>query len=119
MIPLYQLCIADATVKSLLGNKPRLYEFGLAPSKPALPYVTWLQITGSPDNNLSDRPDMDYYNIQIDIWAETADSLHAVKEALTNVIEPVTHITTWNGEGRDAATTNYRCTFSVDWYIDR
>lgn len=118
-IQLYELCIADATVKSLLGNKPRIYEFGQAPSKTVLPYVTWSQITGSPDNNLSHLPDMDYCNTQIDIWAANADSMRAVRDALQAVIEPVTHITSWNGEGKDAATTNYRCTFSVDWYIAR
>ena len=118
-IPIYALCKASSAITALLGNKPRVYRFGQAPSKPTLPYVTWQQITGYPENNLSDRPDYDYLSIQIDIYGIDADSSDAVKEALVDAIEAITNITAWNGEGRDGATTNYRITFSVDWFIGR
>lgn len=119
-IPLYEACKSSAAVRNLLGgNTLRIYEFGQAPSKPVLPYVTWQQITGYPENNLSERPDHDYFSTQIDIYAATGISAQTVKTALVDAIEPVTNITSWNGEGRDSATTNYRITFSADWFIGR
>lgn len=118
-IPIYNVCKSSTAVTALLGNKPRIYRFGQAQSKVVLPYVTWQQITGYPENNLSDRPDHDYMSVQIDIYAADADSADAVKIALVDAIEAVTNITSWNGEGRDSATTNYRITFSADWFIGR
>lgn len=118
-IPLYTVCKESLAVRSLLGSEPRVYEFGRAPEKVELPYVTWQFITGYPELNLSDRPEFDYCSIQVDIFAVNAVSLRAVKNALVDAIEPVTNITAWHGEGRDNATTNYRCNFSVDWYVNR
>lgn len=119
MIPVYSSCAASTTVQSLLGASPRIYQFGKAPSKPVFPYVTWQQIDGSPANNLSESPDIDYYQTQIDIWAESATSLSDVRDAVRDAIEAVTHISSWNGEERDFKTDNFRCTFTVDWYISR
>lgn len=118
-IPVYTVCKASSVVRALLGQKPRIHEFGQAPEKTQMPYVTWQFITGYPELNLSDRPEFDYCSVQIDIFAETGESLKAVKSALLDAIEPVTNITAWNGEGRDKATTNYRCTFTADWYVKR
>lgn len=119
-VPLYAICKASTPVTTLLGSNPmRMYAFGLAPQNVTKPYVVWSLITGIPGNNLSVPPDHDYFNTQIDIFADTGVSAEAVKDAMRAAIEEVTHIATWNGEGRDPSTKNYRITFSVDWFVKR
>lgn len=120
-VPLYNLLRSAPAVTNLLGSHPNLkvYSFGQAPTTVTLPYVTWQLVTGFPNNNLSSRPENDEHAIQIDIWAATAQSAEAVKIAIRDAVEAVTHITSWDGEGRDTPTSDYRITFSVDWFINR
>lgn len=118
-VPIYDVLIANSAVKALLGNPPRIYGFGRAPNDVVKPYVVWQVITGSPENNLSDRPEYDNYNIQVDVYGDTELSVENVALALRNAIEEVTHITGWYGESRDRDTDMYRFTFAVDWFVNR
>lgn len=119
--PIYATLRASSAVTALLGSHPnlRVYAFGQAPQGVTRPYIVWQMITGSPENNLSQRPDFDSSTIQVDIYALTAQSAEAVRLAARDAIEPVTHITSWGGESRDPATNDYRITFSVDWFVRR
>lgn len=120
-VPIYDVLRSVPAVTALLGADPnlRVYAFGQAPTTVLRPYVTWQLTTGFPNNNLSDRPENDENAVQIDIYATTPQSAEAVKIALRDAIEPVTHITSWDGEGRETPTSDYRITFSVDWFVNR
>lgn len=119
-VPIYSTLIADSAVVAILGPHPsRIYGWGQAPQKAIHPYVVWQLITGSPENNLSDRPDFDNRTIQIDVYATTAEDANTCALALRDAIEPVMHITSWDGESRDPPTNDYRVTFSVDWFVNR
>lgn len=120
-VPLYEVLKVVPAVTSVLGVHPnlRVYAFGQAPTTVSRPYVTWQLVAGLPNNNLSSLPENDENAIQIDIYATTPQSAEAVKIALRDAIEPVTHITSWDGEGRETPTSDYRITFSVDWFVNR
>lgn len=121
IVPVYDTLKVQPTVTALLGAHPnlRVYEFGQAPADPVVPYVTWQEITGTPDNTLGCPPGYDMKSIQVDIYGKTAVSARAVKDAIVPPIESKMYITSWDGEGRDPPTTYYRITFSVDWFIKR
>jgi Protein of unknown function (DUF3168) len=120
-VPIYQTLNESSSVKALLGTPPtsRIYGWGQAPADVVRPYVVWQLITGSPENNLSDLPGFDSRTVQVDVYASTAPAASEVAIALRDAIEPVMHITSWDGESRDHATNDYRVTFSVDWFVAR
>lgn len=121
-IPLTNLLRQNPAVAALIGgtgDTARIHRFGRAPADPPRPYIVWQLITGLPGNNLSDSPDYDYGNVQVDVYADTPQSLDTVKQAIVPVIEAVTHIVSWDGESREKETNFYRLTFSTDWFVER
>lgn len=109
-------------VQALLkaGTGPlRFYAFGLADQNTPKPYAVWQQVFGSPENYISNTPDMDSIGVQVDVYATTAASARAVAIALRDAIEPKAHITSWRGESRDTETGSYRHGFDCEWWIAR
>jgi len=118
--PIFAVCSADADVRALLGVTPhRLYPFGEAPEGVAKPYAVWQLITGSPENYLSGRPDLDGFTLQVDVYAITATSARSVTDAIVHAIELKANIVSWGGEKKDTATNLYRSSFDVDWLVPR
>lgn len=118
--PIFAVCAADAGVRALLGTGPtRLYLFGLAPDKVVKPYAVWQQISGSPDNYLAGRPDVDSHGLQIDVYADTAKAANDVATAIQRAIELECYVTGYNGDFRDPVTMNYRSSFNIDWVVNR
>lgn len=118
--PIFQIVAADPAATSLLGTLPtRLYPFGEAPAGVSLPYGVWQLISGSPENYLAGRPDIDGFTLQIDIYAATASSARDTAGAIRHAIELDAYVTGYNGEMRDDDTGHYRVSFDVDWLIPR
>lgn len=118
--PIFQVAAADPGVTALIGTGPvRLYPFGEAPEGVLLPYAVWQLVSGSPENYLAGRPDMDGFTLQVDVYAATGASARAVGAALRDSIELRAHITRWGGESKDEATGRYRLSFDVDWLTPR
>lgn len=118
--PIFAVCSADADVRALLGVTPhRLYPFGEAPEGVAKPYAVWQLVTGSPENYLAGRPDLDGYTLQVDVYAVTATSARAVTDAIAHAIELKANIVSWGGEKKDTTTNLYRSSFGVDWLVPR
>ncbi|MCF5806182.1 MULTISPECIES: DUF3168 domain-containing protein [Pseudomonas syringae group] len=118
--PIFSVCAANSAVTALLGSSPtRLYPFGEAPEGVAKPYAVWQLITGSPENYLSGRPNVDGFTLQVDIYGDTASSARNVTEAIRNAIELTAYITRWGAESRDTGTKLYRSSFDVDWLVHR
>lgn len=118
--PIFAVCAADPGVTAVLGALPtRLYPFGEAPEGVAKPYAVWQLITGSPENYLSGRPDIDGYTLQVDVYAATASSARDVTGAIVHAIELKAHVVRWGGETKDTATKLYRSSFDIDWLVPR
>lgn len=118
--PIFTICAASEPVRTLLGDSPmRLYPFGHAVQDTTKPYAVWQTIGGSPENYISDRPDVDQYSLQVDCYAKTAQGARDVAQAIRNAIENDAHIVGFGGESRDDATMLYRYSFDVDWFVYR
>lgn len=118
--PIFAVCAADAGVRALLGVTPhRLYPFGEAPEGVAKPYAVWQLVTGSPENYLAGRPDLDGFTLQVDVYAATASSARAVTDAIAHAIELKANVVRWGGENKDTATNLYRSSFDIDWLVPR
>ncbi|MFS9418108.1 tail completion protein gp17 [Citrobacter sp. C411] len=118
--PVFAVCSTDPKVKELLGAHPvRLYPFGMLDDVLVYPYAVWQNITGSPENYLAQRPDADFFTLQVDAYADTVDEVISVATALRDAIEPHAHITRWGGQERDPETKRYRYSFDVDWIVNR
>jgi len=118
---IFEVLSADTSVAELLGSGSacRVYPFGVAPEKVTKPYVTWQTINGGPDNYLEGAPDIDNFQIQIDIWATTVTSARNVANAIQNAIQSQAYVTTLRGESRDSVTLSYRSGFDVSWFKPR
>ena len=118
--PIFAVCAADTAVTAVLGIQPtRLYPFGEAPEGVVKPYAVWPLLTGSPDNYLSGRPDIDGYTLQVDVYATTVSDARAVTQAISHAIELKANVTRWGGETKDSATKLYRSSFDIDWLVPR
>jgi hypothetical protein len=122
--PIFQAVNVTA-VQSLLktGNGPlRFFSFGRAPQNVTKPYAVWQVAGGSPENYISNTPDIDVVGIQIDVYAsqqQGAEKAREVAAAIRDAIQPYCHITSWRGEFVDPETNNFRFSFDCDWWINR
>lgn len=118
--PIFAVCAADAGVTALLGVSPtRLYPFGEAPEGIEKPYAVWQLVTGSPENYLAGRPDIDGYTLQVDVYGTTVASARAVTTAISTAIELKANVSRWGGETKDTETKLYRSSFDIDWLVPR
>jgi hypothetical protein len=120
--PIFALCSADTTLQGLLTTDEghfALYPFGEAPQLTARPYAVWQVVGGEPENYLGNVPDIDGMSLQIDVYAAEAEVARTVARALRTVIELEAYVVGYNGEWRDTETRAYRCSFTVDWLVDR
>lgn len=108
-----------AAVKSIFGNSPRIYPHGMADQNTAKPYCVFQIITGTPENFLWARPDMDSYTLQVDVYAKTPEQAADGAEAIRDAVETVSYITAWRGQFKDPDTTLFRYSFDIDWLTPR
>lgn len=111
----------QALLKS--GTGPlRFYLFGMAPQDVAYPYAVWRQVSGTPENYISDRPDVDSFTLQVEVYANPSQGTEVarqVAQALSYAIEGHAYVTAWLGESIDPDTKNPTSKFQTDWLTNR
>lgn len=120
--PIFPVIDASSACRALLGNGgtgTRFFQFGLADQNVRKPYAVWQRVFGEPANYMGQVPDMDSFTLQIDVYADSANSARSVALAIRDAIEPVSYITNWLGESIDPDTKNYRFSFQNDWFVER
>lgn len=118
--PIFRVCAADPAVTALLGADPvRLFPFGEAPQGVATPYAVWQVITGSPENYLAGRPDVDGWTLQVDVYATSGESATDAAAAIRDAIELYAHVVRWGGSSRERDARLYRISFDVAWITHR
>lgn len=124
--PIFPVVAASSAVKALIGNNPvRFYQFGMNDTQPAVyPYAVWQRVGGSPENYVDQIPDIDSFNVQVDVYVSPSEikggeKCRQIAAALRDAIEPAAHITAWLGESRDPDTKAFRFTFLTDWWTNR
>lgn len=118
--PVFKVCAASQEVRSLLGEYPvRLYPFGRHFDEVVYPYAVWQNIDGDPQNYLKQRPDIDRFSVQIDVYADTDTEVITVARALRDAIEGNAIIIRWGTQELEPSTMKYRYSFDVDWLVKR
>lgn len=118
--PVFATVKNNAAVQAAFGASPvRVYPFGQAPDKPVDPYCVWRISAGTPENFINQRPDIDAYTVQFDVYGLTAASVEAGARALRDALEGACHITSWLGTDREASTGRYSYRFLADWWVPR
>ena len=118
--PVFATLSASSAVTALIGSAPvRCYPAGEAPAGVVLPYATYQQIAGGPENYLSDAPDIDGSLVQIDVYAATVTAARNAFLAIRNAIEPVAYVTAVREVGRDPDTNNVHLSMDTDWLTSR
>jgi hypothetical protein len=118
--PIYNLLRASGAVVALVGD--RIFRHGSAPKGVREPYLTWFQVTGTPENTLSETPTIDRSSIQIDIWCGGATGdrqCETVCEAVRDALEPHAHMISTPIDQRDPETRLWRIAAEFDFFVPR
>lgn len=117
---IFKAVASSPAATAVLGAAPvRFYPFGEAPQDVVHPYAVWRVISGSPENYLAGRPDIDGFGLQVDVYGSDANSVVDAARAVRDAVELRAHITRWGGQDRDPDTRNYHISFDVDWLTPR
>lgn len=115
--PVFQTLKASTDVKAIVGtNPPRIYRHGEAPAGVEAPYITWLLVSGVPENNISDPPPADRQSVQVDCWHNTDKGVDELGEAVRDALELVTHVTSYENFPRDPDTRRFRISLNADFW---
>lgn len=118
--PVFATLSASTAVKAQIGSSPvRCYPAGEAPQGVALPYATYQQIAGGPENYLGETPDMDSGLVQIDVYAATVTAARSAFLAIRDAVEAVAYVTAIREPGRDPDTNNVHLSMDTDWLTSR
>lgn len=123
--PFFETVKDVAAVKAIFGNSPRIFPHGIADQTTQPPYAVFQIITGTPENYLGDRPDIDGYTVQVDVYAAkqgatTGPTIAANgAKAIRDAIEGVAYVTAWRGQFKDPDTNLFRYSFDCDWLTPR
>lgn len=122
--PLFSTLFADSPTKAMFGSAPlRAYAFGDAPAKGAtgylVPYAVFQTVFGSPENYLGQRPDLDAWRVQVDVYAVSPTAARNGAEAIRNALEGVAYVVAYNLETRDKSTQLFRYSFDVSFQTSR
>ena len=115
--PIYAVLSQDANVANIVGN--RIYPHGEAIQDTEKPYIVWQLITGTPQNTLSDRTDIDAMRIQIDCYHQSPVGIEALADVVREAIESYANITSIPLNLREPDTKLYRIALDLDWWYTR
>lgn len=123
--PVKDIVYDSAAVGTVFGNPVRrVWPFSEAPQPGnplyGVPYATHQLVYGTPQNTLSCPPDMDYFGIQIDVFAVNGAAARAGAAVLRDAFESTgNHVASLDGEQIDEPTGLFRYTFTVDFWTPR
>ena len=123
--PIFPIASGSVQVRAYLGTNPvRFYPFSRAPgpNEPgyAKPYAVHQLVYGNPENTLSCTPDIDMSGLQVDVYADSAESARDAAMALRDAIESAgNHVVAYNGEEVERETGLYRVGFTAEFWTNR
>lgn len=117
---LFTILNSNATVKSYLGNNPlRVFPYGLAPKNVTRPYAVYVVTNALPENYLDKVPDVDAISVQINIYANTEQSLTNCFTSVRNALEPHAHMINFATPDTDVEDGLFSCRMEFDFWDNR
>lgn len=119
--PLFKLCVASQAVNNLLNDGPvlRIYAAGRADPTSTLPYVTWKTINGEPDNYMDGAPDIDYFDVRVNVYAADINQSREIARAIRQAVELDAYITRLGEEFIDPDTKASVYSFDIEFIVSR
>lgn len=118
--PIFSIIESNAACTDILGTGPvRFFPFGKAPQGVAKPYAVYTVFNANPENYLSGAPDIDNKGTQVDLYAENAEDLRNLFEAIKNAIELKAHMTSFSTPVPDAETALWTARMEFDFWDAR
>lgn len=121
--PVFSLLAASSAVTAIIGTNPvRCYPCGYIPEATGtdphqfIPCVTWLQVAGTPENVISEKPPVDNRRIQIDCWSTTYSGALALGDAVRAALESAGNCASLNGDDFDSDVKLYRISFDFSFW---
>jgi hypothetical protein len=115
--PIYSTLRSSAAVLALVATK--IFRHGAAPQDCAAPYITWSIVIGTPENMLSETPQIDRLVVQIDCWHTKDAGVEELSAAVRNAMEPYAHMTSILLDEQEPETKLYRIGLQFDWWLNR
>jgi hypothetical protein len=113
---LTHILIADTATNAIVSGKVfRTF----AEETPVAPYIVWTIISGVPENNLSDLPDIDDARIQVDCYSGSQKQSRQLGEAAQAALEPLGYVVFGPVESREEETFLYRRTIDLEFWTAR
>lgn len=118
--PIFQICRDSPEIQNVFGSDPiRVYPFGGVDDSVETPYAIWQNVGGSPANYIGNRPDVDQFEVQIDIYGKDLDIMLSAATVLRDVLEKFGYITRLGSQEQDTVTKLYNMTFDYTIFTDR
>lgn len=114
--PVYRSLVADGAVTAIAGT--RIYP-GALPQSVTLPAIVLTTVSGAPENYLSQRPGIDNYRVQIDVWAKDEPEANDLASKVRANVEQIGQIVSYNGEEFEPTTKRYRYSFDLSVFVHR
>jgi len=115
--PVYALLTGATAVAAIVST--RIYPHGSAPPEVAQPYITWQMVSGVPEINLADAPDIDRCTLQVNCWHATSAGIVTLATAVRAALETAGHVTGVPINQRDTETKLYWIAIQMDWLYPR
>lgn len=118
MLPLvYPLLRSSPAIIDAVGAA--IYRHGTAPQDVSRPYITWLLVSGRPQDQLSGSPCVDFDLVQIDVWSEADTQVEQIAYAVRDVLDAAGHANRMVMNTFDKDTKLYRLAIEVDFIRSR
>lgn len=117
MLPPVQQVLAGSTaLVAIVGT--RIYQ-QVVPADETRPYVVWRLVSGVPENNLSEAPDIDDQRVQVDFYSSSPTQARQMCQAGRDAIEAATHIVFGPWKDYEVDTKLHRWSFDCEWWNPR
>ena len=119
--PVFTLLAAAPAVTALVGTNPvRVFPGGVIPQAAAMPAISWLVVSGVPENMLGERTVVDNQRVQIDCWALDFNAVQTLFEAVRTALEANAYLIGINDPEGISSDTQFdpdtkRYRMSTDW----
>lgn len=116
--PVFEILSAVPAITSIVPAI-RIRGSGYGGESPVAPYITHQTAAGTPENYVGDRPGIDNFRAQIDIWAANAAQAKQIAALVRDALEPHAVCVSIFGDDYDAETKLYRYGFDWSFYTSR
>lgn len=115
--PVYSTLRASSALVAVVGD--RIGRHGEIQQDASRPYITWQLVTGIPENELSDVPDTDMWQVQINCWHQTDAGVVELAKLVRDAVEPYAHVTGFPVDQREPDSRLYWIAIQTDWWLNR